>query len=297
MKNLKFVVFSLITLTIICLYGFSNDFGKAKYMKSPEGFVFVPQSSLKIDEKTVSVAPFFISKTEVTNQQYRTFLCALLQSGDSQSYRIALPDTLQWRDKKAYNEPYVELYFRHPAYANYPVVNVSYEGALLYCQWLTKEYHKKNPNIKADFRLPAREEWVLAAKGGNENAIYPWNSLYLRDAKGTFSCNFKAIGSENISFNASTQNYDIKADALSFLMYDNGQITVPVESYKSNNYGVFNMSGNVAEMCNEKGKALGGGWNSTGYDVRIESVMNYEHANVYTGFRPVISFYSETIKK
>ena len=41
-------------------------------------------------------------------------------------YRKALPDTLVWRDKLAYNEPLVEYYFRHPAYRNYPVVGVTW---------------------------------------------------------------------------------------------------------------------------------------------------------------------------
>jgi hypothetical protein len=45
------------------------------------------------------------------------------------------------------------------------------------------------------------------------------------------------------------------------------------------------MSGNVAEMLNEKGIAKGGSYNSPGYDVRIESKMNYNDASPEVGFR------------
>ncbi len=38
----------------------------------------------------------------------------------------ALPDTLVWRNRMSYNEPMVEIYFRHPSYHDYPVVGVTW---------------------------------------------------------------------------------------------------------------------------------------------------------------------------
>ena len=49
----------------------------------------------------------------------------------------ALPDTLVWRNKLAFNEPYVDYYLRHPAYRDYPVVGVSWVQARDYCAWRT----------------------------------------------------------------------------------------------------------------------------------------------------------------
>ncbi|MEJ7671912.1 MAG: hypothetical protein WKF59_04215 [Chitinophagaceae bacterium] len=49
----------------------------------------------------------------------------------------ALPDTLVWRSELAYNEPYVEYYFRYPAYNYYPVVGVTWQQAHDFSIWRT----------------------------------------------------------------------------------------------------------------------------------------------------------------
>ncbi|MEI8201577.1 MAG: hypothetical protein WCH34_01100 [Bacteroidota bacterium] len=54
--------------------------------------------------------------------------------------------------------------------------------------------------------------------------------------------------------------------------------------------GIYNMCGNVAEMVAEKGIAVGGSWKDTGYDVRIESTINYSEPSPSIGFRPVRTF-------
>jgi formylglycine-generating enzyme len=51
--------------------------------------------------------------------------------------RKALPDTLVWRERLAYNEPYVYNYLRHPAYRDYPVVGVNWVQANEYAAWRT----------------------------------------------------------------------------------------------------------------------------------------------------------------
>lgn len=89
--------------------------------------------------RRVTVASFYMDETEVSNQDYREYLhwISHVYPGDKVRLDSALPDTLQWREELAYNEPYVQNYLRHPAYSDYPVVGVSWVQANDYCKWRT----------------------------------------------------------------------------------------------------------------------------------------------------------------
>jgi hypothetical protein len=94
-------------------------------------------------------------------------------------YKAALPDTLVWRRNLAYNEPYVEMYFRHPAYNNYPVVGVSWKQAMAFCNWRSKyrrDYlrteqmmQEQDPQAYQN-KLVAANELAKTASGGQSNA-------------------------------------------------------------------------------------------------------------------------------
>lgn len=89
--------------------------------------------------RRVTISSFYMDETEIRNVDYREYLYWLKRVYTSypEVYRKALPDTLCWRQKLGYNEPYVEYYFRHPAYQNYPVVGVNWMQATDYCLWRT----------------------------------------------------------------------------------------------------------------------------------------------------------------
>ncbi len=95
--------------------------------------------------KRVTVSSFYMDETEVRNVDYREYLHwmkrVFVDYPDVQ--KKALPDTLVWRNKMAYNEPYVEYYFRHPAYNDYPVVGVSNLQAASYCLWRSDRVNEK----------------------------------------------------------------------------------------------------------------------------------------------------------
>jgi gliding motility-associated lipoprotein GldJ len=95
--------------------------------------------------RRVTVASFYMDETEVRNVDYREYLNWISRVFVSypQVYQQALPDTLSWRRRLAYNEPYVEYYFRHPAYHNYPVVGVSWLQATDYCAWRTDRVNER----------------------------------------------------------------------------------------------------------------------------------------------------------
>ncbi len=135
----------------------SPDFGGFEYQNEYEqetgpGLVFVEGGTFIMGRteqdvmyewnnipRRVTVPSFYMDETEVRNVDYREYLFWIRRVfvDYPEVYRKALPDTLVWRRPLAYNEPMVENYLRHPAYAEYPVVGVSWEQASDFCQWRT----------------------------------------------------------------------------------------------------------------------------------------------------------------
>ena len=95
--------------------------------------------------RTVTVSTFYMDETEVRNVDYREYLYWISRVfvDYPEVYKKALPDTLVWRRRLGYNEPQVEYYFRHPAYAEYPVVGVNWLQASDFCQWRTDRVNEK----------------------------------------------------------------------------------------------------------------------------------------------------------
>jgi gliding motility-associated lipoprotein GldK len=158
------------------------------------------------------------------------------------------PDTLCWvRDYTyGFNEPLTETYFWHPAYDDYPVVGVTWGQARAFNAWRTQilnEWHMRNGETFVQrFRLPSEAEWEFASRGGLDLAPFPWGGPYVRNIQGCPLANFKPMRGDYVE--------------------DNGCYTVPIESYSPNDYGLYNMAGNVAE------------WTNTAFD---ESVYEFSH--------------------
>lgn len=216
------------------------------------------------------------------------------------------PDTLCWvRDfSYAYNEPMSKKYYSHPAFGNYPVVGVNWKQATAFCEWrtilLNSFLSSKNRATESDFRLPTEAQWEYAARGGRSQSPYPWGGPYLRNKKGCLLANFKP----------GRGNYP----------EDGGFYTVRADAYWPNDFGLYNMSGNVAEWTSSlfyeggysfqhdmnpdirwtakdsdpprmKRKVLrGGSWKDVGYFLQT-STRSYEYQDTsksYIGFRCVI---------
>jgi len=158
------------------------------------------------------------------------------------------PDTLTWDHDYAYsfNEPYTKNYFWHPAFDDYPVVGVSWKQANAFSNWRTKMMNtflrkSKQPTLP-EFRLPTESEWEYASRGGYKSSPYPWGGPYTRNIQGCFLANFKPLRG----------NYT----------QDGGLKAIKTASYNPNEYGLYDMAGNVAE------------WTSNSYD---ESGFSYSH--------------------
>ncbi|RYG38872.1 MAG: gliding motility-associated lipoprotein [Chitinophagaceae bacterium] len=225
------------------------------------------------------------------------------------------PDSLCWvRDfAYSYNEPMAKKYFNHPAFGNYPVVGVSWKQANAFCEWRTHYFNSflesKKRNPESDFRLPTEAQWEYAARGGRSQAQYPWGGPYLRNKKGCLLANFKP----------GRGNYP----------EDGGFYTVRADAYWPNDFGLYNMAGNVAEWTSSlyyeggynfqhdmnpdirwnakdsdpprmKRKVLrGGSWKDVGFFLQT-STRSYEYqdtAKSYIGFRSVIDLPASTSRK
>lgn len=206
----------------------------------------------------------YASNTEVSNKQYAYFLEALKADKELNTLQLAQIDSLQWRSKESYNEPYVSYYHKHVAYADYPVVNVSYDAAMAYCNWLTKLYNQ-DPDRKFKkviFRLPTLTEWEQAAQAGNANALYPWKETTLENKKGNVMANFKRGNGD--------------ATGAAAYLNEQADITAPVKSYWPNGFGLYNMAGNVAEMTASNTSIKGGSWKDNAELLKIKSTEKYD---------------------
>lgn len=237
-----------------------------------KSFALVPSGLVVRDGDTVSVQAFFIGKTEVTNKEYRLFLADLKASNKMEEYKAAYPDTSAWRKL---NPAYSDYYFSHPAYDHYPVVNVSFEAARAYCRWFTEKINAVGKEKYVyEFRLPVREEFIRACRGESHNRIYSWKHQNVQDGKGNILCNHQ---------------HDIEIKVAGSLS-DNADVTAPSRSYWPNEFGIYNLNGNVAEMTNVKGVTTGGSWMDKAENVRNESKGIYTGAQPNVGFRVVTTF-------
>ena len=197
-------------------------------------------------------------------------------------------------------------YFSSPAYDNYPVVGVSWRQAKAFCVWrsnmLNQHLEDINYSILNDFRLPTESEWEFAARGGIASQSYPWGGPYVRNPNGCFLANYEPLKGA----------YDD----------DGGVKTLMVGHYAPNDYGLYDMAGNVSEWCldayNEstyqvanavtpyynydakdddpramKRKVVrGGSWKDQKYFIQVQT-RTYEFmdtAKCYIGFRCVMPY-------
>lgn len=268
-------------------------------------FVFIPSGSFTSQEtnNVFSIHAFYMLKTEITNLQYREFLFDLKSNNRMEEYYKVLPDTAAWNMNGVNMQAFADHYFSHPAYNNYPVVNISFEAANFYCKWLTEKLKINYPllNLK-NVRLPTSAEWEYAASGGLYGVNYSWGSNYIRNSKGDVMANFLVLGDGCIT--RTDSGFAIVRDNFEpAFQSDFADVTAPSESYYPNNYGLFNMCGNAAELVYHVRSisddlnisdtivsAIGGSWNSPGYDIRISSLQPFEKPNPFTGFRVVITY-------
>ncbi|CAN5333187.1 hypothetical protein BH09BAC1_BH09BAC1_08050 [soil metagenome] len=228
-----------------------------------------------LDITLVAVPQGLYMSQEITNGQYLAFLQDLIKQGRVVEAARLLPDSTQWQKEIAYCEPMVSHYFRHPAYADFPLVAITLEGANAFCAWLT-EIVKKDGKLNlpnALCALPTENEWLIASAPFYDNP-YPWYGPYAYNEKGEVLCNVKI---SRIDADVFRQYQGIGSVAL----------TTGPESYYPNKYGLYNMIGNVAELTSE-GYIKGGGWSNTIDECAVTKRQDFTLPNANVGFRVVL---------
>ncbi|MCL2596607.1 MAG: SUMF1/EgtB/PvdO family nonheme iron enzyme [Paludibacter sp.] len=324
---------------------------------TPVGMVPIEGGTFTIGEKTevvtmprnnlrrrITVPSFYIDQYEISNvnwREYTHWMQLVFGEAAPELVKRAMPDKTVWREDLAYNDPLIQYYFDDPNYNYYPVVGVSWEQAVDFCQWRTDRVNEealiragyiKSPDFKSlegmdlqeitesfifntdkylnsaayqplegkkklkdlygnnvkvsmgegilvpAIRLPTEAEWEFAAYGikvskkdrkqgfVQETREYPWSGMQIRNNKKN-----KYRGMMVANFVRGRGDMMGTSGALD----DRGTYTVAVDSYFPNDFGLYNMAGNVSEWVADV-------YRSTSFD----DISEYSgfRGNVYTNF-------------
>lgn len=188
--------------------------------------------------REVELSPFSITPTVVTNRAFETFIQDTAYKTDAERYGwsfvfygLLSNEILATKPKVAVATPWwcaiPGAVWNHPEGVHsdiadrmdHPVVHVSWNDAMAYCQW-------------SGMHLPTEAEWEYAARGGLIQKKYPWGNELTPEGK--HQCNI---------WQGNFPDYNSLAD---------GYLgTAPANSFAPNGYGLYNLSGNVWEWCND----------------------------------------------
>jgi formylglycine-generating enzyme required for sulfatase activity len=269
--------------------------GKANYM-------LIPNGKLTFKGEVRRIGDFYMQSHEVTNLEYRTFLFDLIFAKKKEEYLKARPNDAQWVNCNGTGmfDGFKNEYFSNKAYDDYPVVNITAEAARMYCIWLDEiiEKEKEDGTFEFFIDLPRESEWIYSARGGFTNGSYPWGTDFIQNNYNNFLANFNVQRLQenfNQPYGYRTQTKQNAYTSAGLASNKDTMATTNVFDYNPNGYGLYCMSGNVAEwVISENGqitKALGGSWGSDFEHLKIDSESEFtgKSSSPFIGFRILVS--------
>jgi formylglycine-generating enzyme required for sulfatase activity len=243
-----------------------------------------------------------LDEVEVSNINWQEFLFYLEKDSTKELATKMKPDP---------NVEPVEGYYDSPFFRFYPIVGITHEQAIKYCEWRSilanRAFQKaqssgkiKSKNkLRLEYRLPTETEWETYAACGIDLKKYPYGVKYFQTE---IEVNPKAAGYLKEKNDLSKTEKEIKGDIIAFnksskkvIMFNVHQPELPyflqaktpfyIFDLPINNYGLYNMIGNVSEMISEKGYAKGGSYKDTIDSCSISNRYKYENSSSYVGFR------------
>ena len=290
------MIFGLMAMLLVFTAAAQPKRAKADVKKEKElvgTFVPIPEQSFTMQDvledgtlgpkMEYNLPAFYMLETEVTNKAYNLFLNDLKAQGRTDDYEKACFRSENWNTPNHHNDPARCYYDSYPAYELYPAVNVPYEGAVLFCQWLTQ----KVGNPEWVYELPSQIHWVWAASGGKDGVPYSMGEPFLTARDGTPYYHYLHIDDAWIA--RTDSGFQVVDNHPGTMRTDfiGSDIPYPAKSLRSNGYGLYNMCGNVAEMVSNPNLAVGGSWLDPGYDIRIYSTKEYTQPSPQIGFRVI----------
>ena len=212
--------------------------------------------------------------TEVSGLMYRTYLEDLSKQhgADSERQQQDMPDFDLWQqlypDLSA--AQISEKFFKEEVFALAPMVGVSYEQVVRFCEWRTRKFKEQlagmSPKERKDFpkdfryRLPTAKEWARIR--------------FMVQQKGMIK-QIKKIAGGNAKV--------YKIDKNTFLN-DNEKVG-QVYANQDPKLGLYNLFDNVAEMTAEEGVAMGGSWHAANTAKKWDKQFSYDQPEAWLGFR------------
>jgi formylglycine-generating enzyme required for sulfatase activity len=135
-----------------------GDITRTRFVPNLKVYVYVPTGMFTDSSNNhTRISSFYLGETEVSNKQYQAFLNDLKAQGRDADYELAKPQNQKWKNVDA------QMIDSYQSKEEFPVVNISKQAALLYCQWLTEKENGKNREEIVHYRLASKAEWQYAA--------------------------------------------------------------------------------------------------------------------------------------